>query len=313
MKPPCLSGLPDDVLQHVVKHLTPREVVCRVGATCYRLYAVAATDGLWQAMFREQYATIINVAFQSRMPLPLPPLSWRAHFFSFENTWMLRAKEEGRVLMTIAGHVYDATDYVDAHPGLPSFLLSAAGTDATTAFLLAGHSDNARTILRQYAVPELDAFRPQAQGSSGSSGSAYSHAWHSAGGRRSSCDDLCPTVGRLRGFRDVLRVLLGSADGRRKVLDTIGSLLSASLVDLERTGREPARYGRDEEGDGSSDDLAPLKQASTSAGIQRFLPVVWHLSCVELSSFSWLHRQPTTPAALLDASRSTGRRADHGT
>ena len=320
-----LLTLPDDVLQHVLARLPPHDVVRLVGPTCYRCYAIAASDELWQIMLARHFACVIDHAFHGKCPLPLAPLSWRAHFFSFSGTWMLRAKEdEGRILMVIGGHVYDATDYVEEHPGLPSFLMSAAGTDATTAFLLAGHSENARTILRGFAVPSLDPYQPRARaggasigGASSSSGCSSSesdrrvHCTSSIGGAYASIvgrSNAHAATGRLQRSLEILGVLLGSANGRRKVLEAIGSLLSAGIVDLERTGRDPVRNGGPTEGGGelSADlsDLAALKRPTAGSGIQRFLPVVWHLSCVELASFSWLHRQPTTPAAVLDASRA---------
>ena len=66
-----------------------------------------------------------------------------------------------------------------------------------------------------------------------------------------------------------LHVLARSAHGRRSLLDALGNLLHAAVVDMDRKGRDPR--GGDAEG-----------------GIQRFLPVIWRASCVELWTLSRL-------------------------
>jgi len=203
---------------------------------------------------------------------------------------MLRAKESGRVIMSIAGHVYDATDYVDDHPGLPAFLLSAAGTDATAAFKLAGHSANARSILRRFAVPALDAFLPpHCRRTAG----ATSHGRENGGGGEGhgegdlmaealSATELWRTT---LGVLDVLRVLTRRAEGRRLLRHALSNLLHAAVVDMERAGREPTAKGED-----SILTLSEDAEWRGGAGIQRFLPVVWRLACVELSTHARMLR-----------------------
>ena len=77
---------------------------------------------------------------------------------------------------------------------------------------------------------------------------------------------------RLCAAADVLRVLAGSAQGRQQMLQSLGNLLHAALVDLDRSGREP----KGGEWGGES--------------IQRLLPVTWHLACVELATLSRMLR-----------------------
>ena len=309
-----LTTFPEDVLGHVVVRLRPQEVV-RLGQACYSLYAFAASDSLWRTMFGAHFDAIVTHAFGGICPPPRAPLSWRAHFFQFSNTWMLRAKDEGRLLMTIHGHVYDVTDFAEHHPGMPAFLHSAAGTDASVAFALAGHSQNARRFLRELAVPALDPHQPRARGSGGGGGGGgggssrgrssvavdgagaslgdASHvatstrgaaAGHAAGSSSTTASRL-HCIHRVVG---VLSVLLRSAHGRRKLLDSLGSLLSAGLVDLERTGRDPVERHAP----------ADAPKTALDAGIQRLLPVAWHLSCVELADLS-RQLQASTPPTLL--------------
>ncbi|KAJ0960102.1 hypothetical protein J5N97_000117 [Dioscorea zingiberensis] len=53
--------------------------------------------------------------------------------------------------------VYDVTKFLDDHPGGDDVLLSATGKDATDDFEDVGHSDNARDMLKDFYVGEIDA------------------------------------------------------------------------------------------------------------------------------------------------------------
>jgi len=57
--------------------------------------------------------------------------------------------------MVIHDKVYDATSFVDEHPGGEEVLLDVGGQDATEAFEDVGHSDEAREILQGLLVGEL--------------------------------------------------------------------------------------------------------------------------------------------------------------
>ncbi|KAK3381353.1 putative membrane bound hemo protein [Podospora didyma] len=54
--------------------------------------------------------------------------------------------------MVIHDVIYDATKFVDEHPGGEEVLLDVAGQDATEAFEDVGHSDEARETLEQLKV-----------------------------------------------------------------------------------------------------------------------------------------------------------------
>ena len=283
---PCpLLALPRDALLSVCCALDSADIT-RLGLACHELAQITTCDDLWQLIMLQRFAPVIDLAFDGACPHPRRGVSsWRAHFLEFSHTWMLRAKQDcGRVILAVSGKVYDATEYVDEHPGMPAFLLSAAGTDATSAFYLAGHSRNAHRILRQFAVPALDAFQPRR-------GGRASPGAQSAKGRTRSCDDsladddardararagkgLGPSDARseLVSWRDVistLHVLARSPQGRRQLWSTAGNLLNAAVVDMERVGRDPI-------------DSAEI------GSIQRFLPVVWRLSCDECAALARL-------------------------
>ncbi|ONI26140.1 hypothetical protein PRUPE_1G006400 [Prunus persica] len=53
--------------------------------------------------------------------------------------------------------VYDVTKFLEDHPGGDDVLLSATGKDATDDFEDVGHSDNARDMLKDMYVGDIDA------------------------------------------------------------------------------------------------------------------------------------------------------------
>jgi len=56
----------------------------------------------------------------------------------------------------INGKVYNATKFLDEHPGGDEVILAEAGKDATEAFEDVGHSDEARDVLAGLFVAEFD-------------------------------------------------------------------------------------------------------------------------------------------------------------
>ena len=67
------------------------------------------------------------------------------------------AKHSSRedIWMSIAGKVYNVSEYLDDHPGGEEVLLDRAGKDATEDFEDVGHSNEARKQLKKYEVGEL--------------------------------------------------------------------------------------------------------------------------------------------------------------
>lgn len=62
-----------------------------------------------------------------------------------ESTWVL-----------IHNKVYDVTKFLEEHPGGEEVLLEQAGKDATEAFEDVGHSTDARELMKQYNIGELN-------------------------------------------------------------------------------------------------------------------------------------------------------------
>ncbi|CAL5020599.1 unnamed protein product [Urochloa decumbens] len=58
--------------------------------------------------------------------------------------------------LVIAGKVYDVTAFMEEHPGGDEVLLACTGKDATADFEDIGHSDDAKEMMPQYLIGELD-------------------------------------------------------------------------------------------------------------------------------------------------------------
>ncbi|KAK9743206.1 hypothetical protein RND81_03G224200 [Saponaria officinalis] len=59
--------------------------------------------------------------------------------------------------LVINSKVYNVTPFLDDHPGGDDVLLTSTGKDATDDFEDVGHSDNAREMLNDYYVGDIDA------------------------------------------------------------------------------------------------------------------------------------------------------------
>ncbi|CAA7258514.1 unnamed protein product [Cyclocybe aegerita] len=69
----------------------------------------------------------------------------------------LRAnKSRDKFYILIHGKVYDATKFMDEHPGGDEVILAEGGQDATEAFEDVGHSDEARALLPGMLVGEFE-------------------------------------------------------------------------------------------------------------------------------------------------------------
>ncbi|KAJ6852691.1 cytochrome b5-like isoform X1 [Iris pallida] len=80
------------------------------------------------------------------------------NLYSMQEASQYNTKEDCWIV--IDGKVYDVTQYLDDHPGGDDVLLSATGKDSTEDFEDAGHSKDARELMKQYAIGELDASPP---------------------------------------------------------------------------------------------------------------------------------------------------------
>ncbi len=84
---------------------------------------------------------------------------------------VLQHQKDGDIWLIIDGDVYDATKFVEEHPGGEEVLQDVAGTDATNAFEDIGHSDEAREILSGLKIGKLDGKLPEGNSSSDSNSS----------------------------------------------------------------------------------------------------------------------------------------------
>ncbi|XP_051825798.1 cytochrome b5 type B-like [Antechinus flavipes] len=64
--------------------------------------------------------------------------------------------------MVIHGRVYNITGFLGEHPGGEKVLMEQVGRDATKGFEAAGHSEDAREMLAQFCLGELQPGEPGA-------------------------------------------------------------------------------------------------------------------------------------------------------
>ena len=276
-----LAALPVDVQHCVLCRLSPHEVA-RLGATCRALASAVSSEALWREVIMHSFGPVVQLAFDGECPAPLPTQTWREHCFDFERTWMLRAKtERARAFVQLSGRVYDATDYLEDHPGSPAFIWSAAGTDATAVFALAGHSDDARHQLLRFHVPPLDRFALGRRGE-------RQRRRHSASTDSAMAENIAPTAAALAAAAPastvaggiplptesaasagtgastacaVVYALLRSPHGRSRLLHAFTNLAAAAITDLDRMARAKAvDDARDEVHDEVHDEMEPPPQ-----------------------------------------------------
>ncbi|KAF7074722.1 hypothetical protein CFC21_079549 [Triticum aestivum] len=58
--------------------------------------------------------------------------------------------------IVVDGKIYDVTAYLDDHPGGADVLLAVTGMDGTEEFEDAGHSKDAKELMKDYFIGELD-------------------------------------------------------------------------------------------------------------------------------------------------------------
>ncbi|XP_070169240.1 cytochrome b5 [Polyergus mexicanus] len=76
--------------------------------------------------------------------------------YSLADVAKCNGKNGTRTWIVIYDNVYDVTDYMSQHPGGPELIEEYAGKDATNGFDDFGHSSDAKKILKEYLVGELE-------------------------------------------------------------------------------------------------------------------------------------------------------------
>ncbi|KAJ1643810.1 hypothetical protein J3B02_006181 [Coemansia erecta] len=64
------------------------------------------------------------------------------------------------IWIVVHDKVYDVTKFLDEHPGGEEVILENAGIDATEAFEDIGHSEDARSMLKDYFIGDLEGKAP---------------------------------------------------------------------------------------------------------------------------------------------------------
>lgn len=82
--------------------------------------------------------------------------------------------------------MYDVTSFLEEHPGGDEVLLTASGKDATVDFEDVGHSDDAKELMNQYFIGEVDRssvpVKEQVKGRRAASGEKGNESSSSSGG-----------------------------------------------------------------------------------------------------------------------------------
>ena len=100
--------------------------------------------------------------------------------------------QPGDLWIAIDDKVYDVSEFADEHPGGNEVLLEEARGDATAAFESVGHSDEARRMLKEYYLGDIDPASQPAALSRSSTHKSSKESWILAG--------LVLLLGLLTGF-----------------------------------------------------------------------------------------------------------------
>ncbi|KAJ1722352.1 Cytochrome b5 isoform E [Coemansia erecta] len=89
---------------------------------------------------------------------------------SFTAAEIKKHSKRDDIWIVVHGKVYDVTKFLDEHPGGEEVILENAGLDATEAFEDIGHSEDARDMLKDYFVGNLEGSAPIAGAVEGEQG-----------------------------------------------------------------------------------------------------------------------------------------------
>lgn len=67
---------------------------------------------------------------------------------------------ESNLWLVLHGKVYDVSGYISEHPGGEEVMLEQAGLDASQAFDDIGHSEDAKSLLKEYYVGDITGQKP---------------------------------------------------------------------------------------------------------------------------------------------------------
>lgn len=76
--------------------------------------------------------------------------------YSLADIAKYNGKNGARTWIVLYDNVYDVTDYMSQHPGGPELIEEYAGKDATDGFDEFGHSSDAKKMLKEYLIGELE-------------------------------------------------------------------------------------------------------------------------------------------------------------
>jgi hypothetical protein len=157
-----ISHLPDCMLYCILGFLDAPGLSSVACANRELAALAASSDDLWRVLVARRFDTV-RWALPACAHQPLDGQSWRALYLSLSTPgprcWRSLAAaphaSDGNCWIVIGDGIYDVSDFLHRHPGLPSSLLLFGGTDATEAFAEVPHSPLAHHVMRSLQVPGL--------------------------------------------------------------------------------------------------------------------------------------------------------------
>jgi hypothetical protein len=147
-----LLRLPCELLEAVLD-LSPTRSLIALAPTCREILARVDDEARWRRKSLARFGPI----FAALGPAcALPSVLDKAAYFEMNVRYLARAAAAGLVLLKIDGRVYDATVWMEEHPGGAELVKAAAGGDATKAWRYVEHSAHAWRLLRSLARPDLE-------------------------------------------------------------------------------------------------------------------------------------------------------------
>jgi len=110
--------------------------------------------GTARRVFKPNLTQPPNIPLPLVAPSSLPPPAVMSKIISADELRANNTRE--KLYVCIHGKVYNVTKFLDEHPGGDEVILAEAGRDATEAFEDVGHSDEARALLPDMYVGDID-------------------------------------------------------------------------------------------------------------------------------------------------------------
>lgn len=183
---PLIDGLSDCVQIKCLTYLHPSEILT-LGSVSKKAHSLVNKELLWYRIFLRDFAYVllkwkygiekVNSLRDSHWNCPEKIVSllgrdlngirhrrnvpsMKEFYLVFAQTWsefIIAGHSENPTLVSIHGHVFNITSFLDEHPGSPeTIIMQGGGKDASSFFEAVGHSKSARMTALQRLVEIVD-------------------------------------------------------------------------------------------------------------------------------------------------------------